>query len=138
MMRTTIGAVALGVGLLLVAGAVPVDAHHGFAAEFDDQKPVTVTGTIALFEWRNPHSWVHLDVTGPDDKVVRWRFELTSVNSLYRRGWRKEAVVVGSEVTATGFLARDGSPTGNCRTLTLADGTVFGSGRAPTDADTYE
>jgi len=124
-MRATLAAVTLGVGLHLAA--VPVAAHHAFAAEFDRDKPVTLKGTITKLEWTNPHIWIHMDVKGPNGEVVTWRAEGGAPNALYRLGWKKGSLTVGKVVTVQGWIARDGSPTANANSIKLPDGTVFGA-----------
>jgi hypothetical protein len=110
---------ALILGLLTVS---PVVAHHSFTAEFDDTKPVKLVGTITEMRWSNPHGWIYIDVKGPDGKVVNWACETGSVNGLYRRGWRKEDLPVGTMLTVEGWAARNGSPTMNAQSLLLPDG----------------
>jgi hypothetical protein len=134
-MRVTL-AVVLGVGLLLVA--VPVAAHHAFAAEFDITKPITLTGTVTKVEWTNPHIWIHLDVKGPDGHVVPWRAEGGAPNALYRIGWKKGSLTVGQVVTVKGWVARDGSPTANANNVKLSDGTVFGAASSAPQKGTGE
>jgi len=116
-------AAAAAIGLLLVAW--PVRAHHSFAAEYDKAKPLKLTGTITKFDLTNPHSWIYIDVTGPDGKVVNWGFETASPSNLYRRGFRKDTVQAGMVVTIEGFQAKDDTHTGNAQRLTLADGRQF-------------
>lgn len=124
-MRTTCAVVILGVGVLMAT--VPVAAHHAFAAEFDLDKPVTLTGTVTKLEWTNPHIWIHMDLKDASGKVVSWRAEGGAPNALYRIGWKKGSLTVGQEVTVNGYLARDGSPTANANSIKLSDGTVFGA-----------
>src|SRR5581483_952023 len=102
---------ALGAGALLLAAA-PMLAHHSFSAEYDQTKPLTLTGKFVKIDWVNPHSWVHFDVTGPDGKVTHWAAETPPPNGLYRDGWRKDyfEARVGEEIQVTGVAAKDGTP----------------------------
>ena len=109
-------------GLVVLLAALPALAHHSFAAEYDGTKPIKLTGTVTKFELTNPHSWIYIDVKDADGKVVNWGFETASVANLYRRGFRKDTVAPGTVVTIEGYLAKDGSHTGNAQKLTLPDG----------------
>lgn len=109
------------VGLLVAA--LPARAHHSFAAEYDHEKPLKLTGVVTKFDLTNPHSWIYIDVKGADGKVVNWGFETASVANLYRRGFRKDTVPPGTTVTIEGFRAKDDSHTGNAQKMTLPDGT---------------
>ena len=90
--------VVLAAAAAVIAATVPALAHHSFAAQFDDQKPVTLRGKLTKMEWSNPHGWIYIDVTGPDGKVVNWAIEAGSPNTLVRRGLRPADFPVGTEV----------------------------------------
>jgi len=120
-MRTTLFRVIAGAALV-GAAAVPVLAHHSFAAEFDVNKPVTIKGTVVKMEWANPHTWIHIDVASPDGKVEQWAVEGGAPNALLRRGWTKNSVPVGVEIVVEGFQAKDGTLRANGRDITFPDG----------------
>jgi hypothetical protein len=120
-----------GVTALLLA-AIPLAAHHAFAAEFDVNQPVKVHGTVTKVEFVNPHAWIYVDVKGDDGKVVNWHFELGPPNALFRLGWKKDAVPEGTVVDITGFRAKSGEAVANGRSITLPDGReLFSGGSAP-------
>lgn len=131
-MRTTLAVLLAAVALLLPA--VPAAAHHAFAAEFDANMPIKLKGTVAKMEWINPHTWIHIDVKRPDGKVERWMIEGGPPNALYRRGFTKDSLPVGTEILVEGFRARDGSTRGNGRDLTFADGRKLFLGSLGTGA----
>lgn len=122
-MRLALSILAAGFGLFLAE--MPVVAHHSFAAEFDRDKPVKVTGTITKFDLTNPHSWIYLDVKGADGKTATWGFETASLIAMYRRGFKKDTLKAGMVVTIEGFQAKDGTHTGNGQKLTLPDGKLL-------------
>ena len=118
----------LSVGLALasvMATAVPLRAHHAFAAEFDIDKPINLRGTVTVMEWVNPHSWIHIDVKGPDGAVVNWMVEGGSPNQLMRLGFTKNAILPGMEIVVDGYQAKDGTNKAVGRSLTFADGRKF-------------
>jgi hypothetical protein len=108
-------------GLLLVE--MPAMAHHSFAAEYDSNNLITLTGVITKVEWTNPHMYIHLDVKGSDGKVVSWALEGYPPNTLKRTGFTRGILKEGETVTMTAYKAKDGSNTGAGREITFSDGT---------------
>ena len=121
-MRTRLFSVVAAAAFAVSAAAVPVIAHHSFAAEFDAKKPVSFSGTVVELEWINPHSWIHIDVKKDDGKVERWMVEGGAPNALLRRGWNKNSLLPGTEIKVEGFQAKDGSLRANGRDITFSDG----------------
>jgi hypothetical protein len=121
------------VGVALLAAAVPVFAHHAFAAEYDASKRLTLKGKVTKWELVNPHSWIHLDVIGPDGKVTDWMVEGGSPNSLLRNGFNKNSLPAGTEIVVEGYQAKDGANRAVGANLTYAaDGKrLFLGGSAP-------
>jgi hypothetical protein len=118
-------------GLLM---AIPVWAHHAFAAEFDAKKPIHLEGTLTKVEFINPHAWIHVDVKGADGKVTSWMVEAGSPNVLLRRGLTKNSIPNGTQVVVEGYQSKDGSNRGNGRDITLPDGRKLFLGSSGTGA----
>ena len=116
---------AAGAVLLSTSSA---SAHHSFAAEFDRNLPITVTGTVTKVEWMNPHARFYIDAQDEAGKTVNWDFELASPNGLMRRGWSRNSMKVGDLVTVTGSRAKNNPLVGNASTVTLADGKKLFAG----------
>jgi len=133
-MRSKLFSVLAGAALVMTAAAVPVIAHHSFAAEFDAKKPVKLRGTVTKMEWINPHSWSHIDVKTPDGKVEKWMVEGGAPNALLRRGWNKNSLLPGTEILVEGFQAKDGANRANGRDITFADGKKLFVGSSGTGA----
>ena len=133
---TVCGALTLG------AAVQPAAAHHSFAAEFDANQPVTLHGTITRMEWINPHTWMHVDVINEDGTTTAWMIEGGTPNTLFRRGFSRATVKIGTEITIEGFRARNGANRANGRDLILADGSRLFMGSpgtgAPGDEDAAE
>ena len=108
---------------LCAAGA---QAHHSFAAFFDENKIIKVTGKVTSFRFTNPHGTIALDVTGPDGKVQEWRAETNAPVVLMRRGWARDSVKPGQTVTIEGWVARDGKPYLRLRQAFDANGKRIG------------
>ena len=107
----------------MLLAAIPLLAHHSFGAEYDANKPITVTGVVTKVEWTNPHSYFYLDVKDDQGTVANWKFEGYPPGVLYRTGWKRQVTIKpGDTVKVFGWQARDGTHWGHSREVTFADG----------------
>ncbi len=114
----------------MLSTALPVFAHHSFAAEYDASKPVELHGTVTKMEWTNPHARIYLAVKDANGTVTEWNLELASPNVLSRNGWTRHSLKEGDVVTISGSRAKDGNTMANARTVILADGKKVFAGSA--------
>lgn len=133
-MRHVVAASLLGLAL----ATNPVHAHHSFAAEFDVNQPVTLEGTVTKMEWINPHAWLHIDVKNADGSTTPWMIEGATPNTLLRRGFTRDAVKAGMEITILGYRAKNGANRANGRDLILPDGSRLFMGSPPSAAGAPE
>lgn len=124
----------MGLGL----GIGTVQAHHSFSAEFDSNRPITLTGKVTDMKWSNPHGWIYIDVTNEDGTVTNWALETSAANALIRRGWRKTDLPEGTMLNVEGWQARNGSATANIRSVTLEDGRRLFAGTSNPAAQAEE
>jgi hypothetical protein len=122
----------------LLLASVPVVAHHAFAAEFDAKQAMELKGTITKMDWVNPHAWMHLAVKNKEGKTDEWMVELGPPNGLFRRGWKKDSVPIGTEVVVFGYRAKDGSKKFNGRDANFPDGRKLFVGSTGTGAPDFE
>jgi hypothetical protein len=107
--------------LVFLVVALEAAAHHSFPAQYDIEKPISLTGKVTKVEWTNPHIFIYADVTDAKGAVVSWAFEMGGPNALLRQGWKRDSLKPGDLVTFEGSLARDGSNLVNARSVTKTD-----------------
>lgn len=108
------------VGAACLLAAASAAAHHAFAAEFDINRPVKLTGTVTRIEWTNPHAWLFIDADDGNGNVQSWAIELVGINDLLRLGWGRDKVKAGDVIDVDGFGARNGTNTANAASVSLA------------------
>ncbi len=134
----TFGAVVMA-GTAVLFSPTPARAHHAFAAEFDEKKPLKFTdATVTKVQLINPHSWIYVDVKGPDGKMENWAIEAGSPNILLRRGITKDTLKVGDKIVVEGYQSKDGSHRANGRDLKLPNGQQLFLGSSGPDGAPYE
>lgn len=118
----------LAAAVMLGAGTA-IQAHHSFAAQYDSNKPVTLTGVLTKVEWTNPHVYIYIDATdAKTKKVSNWGFEMGPPHGLQKSGWKRNTLKLGETIEVDGWLARDGSNTGNAkRVKRTSTGQVMGA-----------
>lgn len=119
---------ALMLGLAGMLSVAALQAHHAFSAEFDPNKPVTLSGAITKADWVNPHAWLYIDVKSADGKLVNWAIEMGPPNALLRRGWKRSSIQEGTIIKVEGFAAKNGKEFANATNVTFPDGTRIFAG----------
>ena len=115
------GALVFLSAALILALATPSAAHHSFAAQYDREQPITLTGAVTKIEWNNPHAYFYIDVLNEETgKVENWAWEMGAPAVIQRSGWRRNSMTIGDLVTVAGWRARNGDFHGNARTVILA------------------
>jgi hypothetical protein len=113
------------VGAAWLLAAAPAVSHHAFAAEFDINRPVKLSGAITRIEWTNPHAWLFVDAKDTNGATQNWAIELVGINDLLRLGWGRNRVKPGDVVSVDGFGARNGTNTANAASVSLANGELL-------------
>ena len=133
MRMKTFGAALLGAAITL-GGAGAALAHHSFGAEFDQNNPVVLDGQVIKFDWVNPHSWIHIDVTNKAGAHEHWRVEGGAPSALLRRGWNRNSLPPGTHIIVRAFRARDGDTRASAAEISFPNGTVMSLGNPQTEA----
>ena len=126
-LRTFVSCAAV---LSVLVAAVPVFAHHSFAAEYDSTKVVKVTGNVTRVDWQNPHAYFYIDVKiAETGRVENWAFEMGAPSVIARQGWTKTTLKIGDVIIVEGTRAKDGGTHGNARSVYMAStGKKLGAG----------
>jgi hypothetical protein len=126
---------AVLISVAALGAAARAAAHHSFAAEFDANAPVELSGPVTKIEWANPHTFFYIDVQNANGEYENWAFELGSPNGLMRRGWTRNTLKIGDVVTVAGSRAKDGSFKGNARSVVLSTGQRLFAGSSQPGAE---
>ena len=132
MRKKAIGAAAIGA--MIVASGGTALAHHSFGAEFDQNAPVKLEGTVIKFEWVNPHSWIHINVPDKSGKNVEWKVEGGAPSALLRRGWNRNSLPAGTKIIVQAFRARDGDTRASAADISFPNGQTLSLGNPQTEA----
>ncbi len=132
-MHTKLLGVAVALCTTVAAGTAL--AHHSFAAEFNANAPIELTGTVTKVDWANPHTYFYIDVANAKGDVESWALEMGSPNGLMRRGWTRDSMKIGDVVTVSGWRAKDGATKGNARSVTLSNGRKLFAGSSQETGD---
>ncbi len=123
------------IGAILMASCGGIAyAHHSFGAEFDSSKPIKLEGKVVKFEWVNPHSWIHIDITDAQGKHVVWRVEGGAPSALLRRGWNRNSLPPGTQIIVQAFRARDGDTRASAAEISFPNGQQLSLGNPTTEA----
>jgi len=123
------------IGAVLMSSGSIALAHHSFGAEFDQNQPVKLEGTVVKFEWVNPHSWIHINAMDPKTKkMVVWRVEGGAPSALLRRGWNRNSLPAGTKISVTAYRARDGDTRASAADISFPDGRQLSLGNPQTEA----
>lgn len=117
-------------GSAIVMAAIPLAAHHSFAAEYDSSALITLKGVVSKVEWTNPHAYIYVDVKDEAGKVTTWGMEGYPPNTLTRTGFTRHIVTEGATITITGYRARDNAARAAAREVTTEDGKKYNFGPA--------